>query len=131
MKTIKCVCLLAFVMLTSSPVFAKTSFDEIVSSVTTALRAANAKNISAHFVNNVSLSIKRDERMYTRFQAELLLEDFFRSNKVNQLKEVQRANSATNSFVVFSLRSNSTTYRIFVKFSETNKVYKIVELRIE
>lgn len=131
MKIFKCVILLATVLLTSSSLSAKTPFDEIVSSVATALRAGQAKKLSNNFVNSVSLSIKRDERVYTRFQAELLLDDFFRSNKVSQLKELQRANSSTNSFVVFSLRTNASTYRVFVKFTETNQVYKVVELRIE
>ncbi|MEJ5053970.1 DUF4783 domain-containing protein [Sphingobacterium sp. MYb382] len=131
MKIFKSVILLAIVLLTSSPLSAKTPFDEVVNSVATALRAGHVKNLCSNFVNSVSLSIKRDERVYTRFQAELLLDDFFRSNKVSQLKELQRANSSTNSFVVYSLRTSTTTYRVFVKFTETNKVYKVVELRIE
>lgn len=131
MKVVKCVVLLVLVSLTSLSARAKNPFDEVVNSISSALKTGTSKGISATFMNSVSLSIKRDERVYTRFQAELLLDDFFRSNKVSQLKELQRAKSSANSFVVFSLRTSSSTYRVFVKLVESNNEFKVSELRIE
>ncbi len=131
MKIVKCILLLAFVSFSSLQVSAKNPFEIVVSSLATALKTGNAKELSAHFMNNVSLSLKRDERVYTRFQAELLINDFFRSNKVTQLKELQRAKSSTNSFVVFSLRTNTSTYRVFVKLIESNNIYRVSEFRVE
>ncbi|QBQ42155.1 DUF4783 domain-containing protein [Sphingobacterium psychroaquaticum] len=131
MKVVKCVVLLVLVSLTSLSASAKNPFDDVVNSISSALKTGTSKGISATFMNSVSLSIKRDERVYTRFQAELLLDDFFRSNKVSQLKELQRAKSSANSFVVFSLRTSSSTYRVFVKLVESNNEFKVSELRIE
>lgn len=109
-----------------------TSFDEVVKNASTALKESNAKKLAAIFDNSVNLSVKRDEGAFTKFQAELLLNDFFRTNKVDELNEMQRANSSTASFVVFSLKANSTNYRVFIKFVQTNnKEFKIAELRIE
>ncbi|MBD1425990.1 DUF4783 domain-containing protein [Sphingobacterium arenae] len=109
-----------------------TSFEEVVENASTALKEGNAKKLAAIFDNSVNLSVKRDEGAFTKFQAELLLNDFFRTNKVDGLKEMQRANNSTTSFVVFSLKTNSTNYRVFIKFIQpNNKEFKIAEIRIE
>lgn len=109
-----------------------TSFADAVKNTSAALKEGSAKKLSALFNNTVSLSIKREEGTFTKFQAELLLNDFFRSNKVDGLKEEQRANNSSASFVVFSLRANAKNYRVFVKFIQANnKEFKIDEVRIE
>ena len=109
-----------------------TSFDDVVKNTSTALREGDAKKLAAIFNSSVNLSIKKEEGVFTKFQAELLLNDFFRSNKVDGLKEEQRANNSSASFVVFSLRANAKNYRVFVKFIQANnKEFKIDEVRIE
>ncbi|PRD56965.1 DUF4783 domain-containing protein [Sphingobacterium gobiense] len=116
-----------------APVLAmNTSFDEVVKSASIALKEGNAKKLANVFDNSVHLSVKRDEGAFTKFQAELLLNDFFRTNKVDAVKEVQRANNSTAAFAVFSLKSNSKNYRVFIKFVQSNnKEFKIAEIRIE
>lgn len=109
-----------------------TSFADAVKNTSAALKEGNAKKLSALFSNTVNLSIKREEGSYTKFQAELLLQEFFRSTKVNGLKVVQQANNSTTSFIVFTLTSNAKNYRVFVKFIQANnKEFKIDEVRIE
>ncbi|GHE23146.1 hypothetical protein GCM10017764_01140 [Sphingobacterium griseoflavum] len=107
------------------------SFDDLVEQLSSALRAGNAKKVGSNFASNLTLSVKREDGSYTKFQAELLLDEFFRSNKVEQLKELQRVNNSSNSYVVFSLKSNQSTYRIFVKVVSANTKFQIVEMRIE
>jgi len=109
-----------------------TSFDDAVKNASTALKEGDAKKLGAIFDNSVNLSVRRDEGAFTKFQAELLLSDFFRTNKVDGLKEVQRANNSTTSFVVFSMKANAKNYRVFIKFVQSNnKDFKIAEIRIE
>ncbi|MFD1769042.1 DUF4783 domain-containing protein [Sphingobacterium suaedae] len=105
--------------------------DEVIKETAAALKLGDAKRVSTYFSTNVSLSVKRDEGNYTKFQAELLLDEFFRANKVTHIKEVQKISNASNSFVVFSLKSNTNTFRVFIKFTQTNKDFQISELRIE
>ncbi|MBD1431672.1 DUF4783 domain-containing protein [Sphingobacterium sp. DN00404] len=109
-----------------------TSFDDAVKNASAAIKEGNAKKLSAIFDNSVNLSVKQDEGAFTKFQAELLLNDFFQTNKVDGLKEEQRANTSTTSFVVFSLKANAKNYRVFIKFVQANnKDFKIAEIRIE
>jgi len=106
-------------------------FDAVVEDISSALKVGNAKKLSNAFAGNLTLSVKKDDGTYTKFQAELLLEDFFRSNKVEQLKRLQCVNNAPNSYIVFSLKTNKSTYRVFIKLSTVNKRFQVVELRIE
>ena len=99
--------------------------------VYSALKAGDAKALSRTFDTNLSLSIKKEEGVYTKFQAELLLQDFFRLNKVSELKEDQKVNNSSNNFVVYRLISGTSVYRVFVKFSQNNRSAQVVELRIE
>lgn len=123
--------ILLWTMASISAFAVNTSFEEVVKNVSDALKEGNAKKMGAIFDNNVNLSLKGDEGAYTKFQTELLLNDFFRTNKVNELKEVQRANNASTSFVVFSLKTSSKSYRVFLKFVQSNKEIRIAEIRIE
>lgn len=123
--------ILLWTMASISAFAVNTSFEEVVKNVSDALKEGNAKKMAAFFDNNVNLSLKRDEGAYTKFQTELLLNDFFRTNKVNELKEVQRANNASTSFVVFSLKTSSKSYRVFLKFVQSSKEIRIAEIRIE
>lgn len=106
-------------------------FDAVVEEISSSLKVGNAKKLSNVFSNNLTLSVKKDDGTYSKFQAELLLEDFFRSNKVEQLKRLQCVNNAPNSYIVFSLKTAKSTYRVFIKLSSVNKRFQVVELRIE
>lgn len=114
-----------------TPVYAASSFDELVEGISSALRTGSAKKVSNTFASSVSLSVKREDGTYTKFQAELLLDEFFRTNKVEQLKELQRVNNSSNSYIVFSLKSNKSTYRVFVKLVSADTKFQVVEMRIE
>src|SRR5690606_41950771 len=67
-----------------------TSFGGAGKNTSAALKEGNAKKLSGLFSNTVNLSIKREEGTFTKFQAELLLQEFFRSNKVNERSEERR-----------------------------------------
>ncbi|MEI5985075.1 MULTISPECIES: DUF4783 domain-containing protein [Sphingobacterium] len=97
-----------------------------------AFKTNNAKAIANFFGQNVAVSIKNDSGQYTKFQAELLLSDYFRSNKTSEIKQLQHTNRNNSSFyIVYNLKANSGTYRIFLKFNQHNGESLITELRIE
>ena len=97
-----------------------------------AFKSNNSKAIADFFGQNISLSIKNDSGYYSKFQAEVILADYFRSNKTTEIKQVQRTNRSNNNFyIVYQLKSPNGTYRVFAKFNQQNGVPTILELRIE
>jgi len=111
--------------------FSATTFDEVVNLAYSSIKAREAKQLGEILSTSVNLSVKGDEGVYTKFQVELLLDEFFRNNSIDEIKEVQRSNNSSSSFAVFSIKSGKATYRIFMKFSVKEKAYKISEFRIE
>ncbi len=97
-----------------------------------ALKTNNAKSVAGMFGQNVSLSIKNDSGYYSKFQAEVILTDFFRSSKTTEVKQVQRTNRSNSSFyIVYQIKTNQGSFRVFVKFNQTGGEAQINELRIE
>lgn len=107
-------------------------FSDIGNEILEAFKSNKAKSISNYFGSNISLSIKSDGGYYSKFQAEMLLSDFFQANKTTEIKQVQRTMRTNNSFyIVYQLKTSSGTYRVFTKFSQTSGDTQIAELRIE
>ena len=115
-----------------SIVLGKQGFDSLTNSIRAALRAGNAKELVRNFANNVNITVKKQDGLYSRFQAELIIEDFFRTNPVKKKKKKKKVlTTPINFFVVYSLKTNTANYRVFVKFSEIDKEAKVVEFRLE
>ena len=97
-----------------------------------ALRTNNSKNIAKYFGPNISLSIKNESGYYSKYQAEVMLGDFFRSAKAIETKLVQRTNRNNNNYyLVYQLKTNKGSYRVFVKFNYVDNQSQLTELRIE
>lgn len=125
------VVVLLSVLMTSAFAIRISSFEDVLKNTSAALKKGDAKKLGGLFEESVNLSVKKEGGSFTKFQAELLLHDFFRSNKIIGLKEVQRGNNSSTSFVVFSLKTSSKSYRVFMKFTRSDNDFKIAELRIE
>ena len=96
------------------------------------LKAGNAKNIARYFASSMTLSILNEDGLYSKFQAEMLLNDFFSKNKPNSVKLVQKiTNNSNYNYYVYSLSSNKSSFRIFVKVSSTKKAETVEEFRVE
>ena len=119
-------------MLMSLPVLLAGAQVDVGLELLGALKANNAKNIAAMFSQNVSLSIKNDSGHYSKFQAEVLLSDFFRSAKALETKQVQRTNRSGSSFyIVYQMKTSQGSFRVFAKFNQSGGEATITELRIE
>ncbi|UIR57609.1 DUF4783 domain-containing protein [Sphingobacterium sp. SRCM116780] len=96
------------------------------------LKVGNAKNIARYFASSMTLSILNEDGLYSKFQAEMLLNDFFSKNKPNSVKLLQKiTNNSNYNYYVYSLSSNKSLFRIFVKVSSAKNAETIEEFRVE
>lgn len=108
------------------------SFRDIQVDVVQALRTGNAKELASKFHDNISITIKNETGYYSKFQAEMVLNDFFRANRPNGVKQLQRiSNNKANYYIIYQLNTTSQTYRVFVRYIESDNKFRISELRIE
>ncbi len=105
---------------------------DVGSQLLTALKSNNSKNVGNFFGQNVSLSIKNESGYYSKFQAEVILGDFFRTTKATDVKQVQRTGkNSSNFYIVYQMATGQGSYRVFVKFTQVGGDALITELRIE
>lgn len=96
------------------------------------LRNGNAKEVSSYFAPNISITIKNETGYYSKFQAEMVLGDFFRANKPIEVKQMQRISGNTsNYYIIYQLKTSSDSYRIFARFMDSSGTHQISEFRIE
>ena len=97
------------------------------------LKNGQAKALVSHFNSSVNLIIEKEEGHYSKFQSELILDDFFRHKKVEDVKVVQSvaANNGGARYVVYQLKTSQKTYRVFLRMIRVDDEFFISEVRIE
>lgn len=96
------------------------------------IRQGNIHELSQSFAPNVEVTILDQEDVYSKVQAELILDKFFSQNKPRSVKMLHKVNSNPNyRFGVLILNSDKGTYRIAYTLKETDKNLMLIELRIE
>lgn len=104
------------------------SFDKIAS----AFREGNASAIAAYFESNVEITIKNNGNSYSKNQAEMLLKNFFTSNKPSGFSVAHEGTSPEGSkYFIGNLSTSTGTYRTYVYAKSSGGSFIIQEIRIE
>jgi len=105
---------------------------DIVDSLSTLFKSANSKEISKNFSPSVELTINEDEDVYTKAQAEQILREFFTKNTPVNSTVVHLINTNPNyRFVILSLSTKNSKFRVAITLKKTANTFFITELRIE
>ncbi|MES2266244.1 MAG: DUF4783 domain-containing protein [Bacteroidota bacterium] len=105
---------------------------DIIDKIADLLKTANASEIAKHFSSNIDISISEESNTYSKAQAQMILDKFFKDNKPHAAKLLHRVNSNPNyNFSVYILTTDKGKFRISCMFKEVDKVMQIIELRIE
>lgn len=84
------------------------SIDDVV----TAMRSGDANQLSRYFDTRVDVSLPGKSDNYSKSQAEMILKDFFTSNKVKNFQIKHRGENKDGSlFCVGTLQTNNGNYR--------------------
>ncbi len=97
-----------------------------------ALKTGNSEEISKHFGNSVDLSIPKNEGVYSKTQAKLILKTFFAKNKPTGFSIVHNGDSKNNShYSIGNLSTSTGNFRTYILYKEVDKKVTILELKIE
>jgi len=103
-----------------------------IDNIANLIRLGNAHELSKFFAPSVEITIMDQEDVYSKVQAELILDKFFSQNKPRSVKMLHKVNSNPNyRFGVLILISDKGTYRIAYTLKEADKNLMLIELRIE
>lgn len=96
------------------------------------IKQGNVHELAKIFADNVDMAVLDNTNVYSRTQAELILEKFFKENKPLSIKILHRINSNSNyNFAVLILNTDKGQYRVSFTLKEVAKEMVIIELRIE
>lgn len=94
---------------------------------------SNTAIIQPYFDGIVEISIDDKNTSYSRSQAQMVLNDFFKKNKVKEFTLTNQGSSGNNIYYIGSMRTGSSKYLVYIYAKKNNKENKeyIQELRIQ
>lgn len=104
---------------------------DLEKSILSALNRGNGKEISKYFNSSVRISIHADNRLATKFQAELILVDYLNRNKLVDIKKSTPNGDVGKNCVILDAVSNKKKVRIFIKLVNLKGEDYISEFRID
>ncbi len=116
---------LAILALVSS--FISLSFDEVVK----AIKSGDAARVSRFFDNTVEISLPEKSNSYSKSQAELVLHDFFSSNKVINFEILHKSDNSGSQYCIGNLQTNNGTFRTTIFMKQKGDKELVQELRFE
>ncbi len=103
-----------------------------IDNVADLIKQGNVHELSKLFANNIEITLLTDENVYSRIQAELVLQKFFTQNKPRTVKLLHRVNSSANyRFGVLLVNTDKGNYRVACTLNQIDGALSIIELRIE
>ena len=103
-----------------------------VDTVAALIGQGNAHELSKYFAPSVEMAIMDVENVYTKTQAELVVDKFFSQNKPRAVQVLHKVNSNSNyRFAVLILTTDKGTFRVAYTMKETDGSLTLIELRIE
>jgi len=95
-------------------------------------KKGSASEIAAYFSANLDITVINDANTYSKAQAEILLDKFFKEHKPHAVKILHRISSNANyNYAVILLNTDRGNFRITYTLKEVGKTMEIIEMRIE
>jgi hypothetical protein len=96
------------------------------------IKQGKAHELAAYFASTIDVTILENSNAYSKTQAEIILEKFFKENKPLSVKLIHRIGSNPNyKFGVLVLTTDKGKYRVAFTLKDPDKAMTMIELRIE
>lgn len=107
-------------------------FADPIEKVASLIKQSDVHELAGMFAPSVEISVLNEENVYSRTQAEIVLNKFFSENKPKSIKLLHKVNSNPNyNFGVIILYTDKGAYRIAYTLKQTDGKLELIEMRIE
>jgi hypothetical protein len=114
-------------LLTVNGLFAQGN--DLVNQAKDAIKAGSAKELSKYLNQSVDVTIDGKLQNYSRAQAEFVLRDFFKAHPASEFSIIHQGSSKGGQpFAIGQYKSNSDTYRVWMKIKTVGKDQLIQEI---
>ncbi len=101
--------------------------DEIIQS----LKSGNSKTLSEYFNQNVELVVLENDNVYSKAQAQQIVNKFFSSNIPESFNIIHNGGKEGAQYVIGNLTTNTGSFRVYFLLKKNNGKDYIHQLRIE
>lgn len=106
--------------------------DDFSASITAAVKASNASQLSNYFNSTIDLELGDTEGTYSKTQAEMMIKDFFKSNPVVSYSVNHQGDSTDGSkYIIGTYKTASKRYRLYILLKKQSNKMLIHQLQFE
>lgn len=106
--------------------------DAVKDQVVLAMKTGNSKDLAAHFIPNIDLTVKDAADVYSKAQAEQILRKFFNDHPpVDLVIEHSGVSKFGDKYFIGILRTRSGYFRVTFFLKKTETDFQVKQLRIE
>jgi len=96
-----------------------------------AIRSGNTKTLSARMNTNVELVILDKDDVYSKVQAQRILQQFFEKNKPISFKILHNGGKDNTQYFIGTLKTKDKKFRVYYLLKTKDKKSLIYQFRIE
>jgi hypothetical protein len=105
---------------------------DVPDDVAAAIRTGDAHKVAGYFADNVDLKVLEQENIYSKAQAELILDDFFAKHPVKGFTIVHKSVPKNDSqFAIGTLETTNGKYRVHYLMKTIVGKTSVTQFRIE
>ena len=106
--------------------------DVVKDQVVLAMKTGNSRDLAAHFIANIDLTVKETSDVYSKAQAEQILRKFFNDHPpVDLVIEHSGVSKFGDKYFIGILRTRSGYFRVTFFLKKTDAEFQVKQLRIE
>ena len=106
--------------------------DVVKDQVVLAMKTGNSRDLAAHFIANIDLTVKETSDVYSKAQAEQILRKFFNDHPpVDLVIEHSGVSKFGDKCFIGILRTRSGYFRVTFFLKKTDAEFQVKQLRIE
>lgn len=105
--------------------------NEIPKEIITAFKEGNAGELAKYFSSNIELALSDKDDIYSKNQAKLIIEDFFRKHPPKDFNILHKGGKESSKYAIGNLFTSDGEFRITILIKTKDNVSYINQLRIE
>jgi hypothetical protein len=104
---------------------------EIPRKIVVGIEKGDAKSVALFFNDNLELAVLGTENIYSKRQAEFILQKFFRENVPQGFYIKHQGGKKNTTYFIADLTTTNGRFKMVILLKETDQLVKIHQLRIE
>jgi len=131
MKIMKLVVSLIFLQILFSGSELYSLSNEIPNAIIIAIKEGNASELAKYFSNNIELALSDKDDIYSKNQAKLIIEDFFKKHPPEGFNILHKGGKESSRYAIGNLLTSDGEFRITILVKIKDNFSYINQLRIE